>query len=112
MSRSPVAGGAQAPQATARGAPRSGRRTLLAWAFALGSAGRIAAYVPTMAAILATGDSSQHSLWTWATWLVANLTMAAWLYEEKGHRLCASAWVATVNAAMCMAVMAVIAGCR
>ena len=49
----------------------------LTWAFTLFNSVRTLAYLPTMWAIWASGDSSQHSLWTWCTWLGANATMAA-----------------------------------
>ena len=60
---------------------------VLAWAFTLFNSVRVAAYLPTMWAICQSGDSSQHSLWTWCTWLGANATMAAWLYETHGRRI-------------------------
>jgi hypothetical protein len=73
---------------------------------------RAASYLPTIWAIHVSGDSSQHSLWTWGTWLGANLTMAAWLYEQNGQRLGRAALVSLGNAAMCTATVAVIAAHR
>jgi hypothetical protein len=49
----------------------------LTWAFLLLTGARLAAYMPTVWAILQTRDSRQHSLWTWLIWVGANLTMAA-----------------------------------
>ncbi len=62
-----------------------------------------------MWAIQASGDSSQHSLWTWTTWLGANLTMAAWLYEHNGQRLDRAVMVNLCNATMCAGTIALIA---
>ena len=80
---------------------RAAYLALLTWAFTLFSSLRVVSYLPTMWAIQASGDSSQHSLWTWLTWLGANLTMAAWLYEHNGQRLDRAAIVNLVNATMC-----------
>lgn len=82
----------------------TGRRLyleLLTWAFTLFNSVRVLAYLPTMWAIHASGDSSQHSLWTWCTWLGANATMAAWLHEHNGRRMNRAVWVNCGNAAMC-----------
>ena len=62
---------------------------------------RILAYAPTLWAIYASGDSSQHSLWTWCIWLGSNLTMAAWLYETHDRHMNRVAVVNLSNAAMC-----------
>lgn len=88
-------------------APGSGRGRqhylrLLAWAFALFSTARVAAYLPTLFAILQSASSTQHSLWTWITWTGANATMAAWLYEHNGQRLDKAAAVSLCNAGMCL----------
>lgn len=81
---------------------------VLTWSFALFNTVRVAAYLPTMWAVLQSGDSNQHSLWTWLTWLGANLTTAAWLYEKDGRRLGRVAVVSACNAGMCLAVSALI----
>jgi hypothetical protein len=78
-------------------------------AFALFSSVRVLAYLPTIWAIYQTGDSSQHSIWTWLTWAGANVTMAAWLYEENGQRPNRAIVVSLCNAAMCAATTALIA---
>lgn len=70
-------------------------------AFALLNSCRILAYAPTLMAIYASGDSSQHSLWTWGIWCGSNLTTAAWLYETQGRRMGRVAAVSVSNAAMC-----------
>jgi hypothetical protein len=80
------------------------RRTYLAmltWAFTLFSSLRAVSYLPTLWAIHTSGDSSQHSLWTWCIWLGANMTMAAWLYEQNGQRLSKAVIVNLGNTAMC-----------
>jgi len=81
---------------------------VLTWAFTLFNSVRMLAYIPTMWAVQASGDSSQHSLWTWCTWLGANLTMAAWLYEQNGQRLGRAVVVNIGNAAMCAATVVLI----
>lgn len=75
---------------------------LLTWAFSFFSSVRLAAYLPTVWAIQTSGDSSQHSLWTWCTWMGANATMAAWLYEQNGQRLNRAVAVNIGNATMCL----------
>jgi hypothetical protein len=80
----------------------------LAWAFALFNSVRVASYLPTMWAIWQSGDSSQHSLITWVTWLGANATMSAWLFEANGGRIDRAVVVSAVNAAMCLGCAALI----
>lgn len=81
----------------------------LTWAFTLFNSIRMLAYLPTMWAIYANSDSSQHSLWTWCIWLGANATMAAWLYEENGQRMGRAVIVNLGNATMCAATVVLIA---
>ena len=105
-------GAARDPFHATRPASGGARRTylrLLTWAFTLFNSVRVFAYLPTLWAIVASGDSSQHSLWTWGTWLGANLTMAAWLYEQNGQRTNRAVIVNGCNALMCGMVLAVIA---
>ena len=85
---------------------------VLTWAFTLFSSLRVVSYLPAMAAIWQQGDSSQHSLLTWCTWLGANLTMAAWLHEHNGQRFNTAVRVNLINAAMCAATVALITWCR
>ncbi|MBK8528837.1 MAG: hypothetical protein IPL57_17725 [Rubrivivax sp.] len=91
--------------------PRSTYLWLLTWAFTLFSSLRLVAYLPTLSAIHSTGDSSQHSLWTWCSWFGANLTMAAWLYERE-RRFDRAVFVSIGNASMCLAAVALIVGYR
>jgi hypothetical protein len=86
--------------------------TVLTWAFTLFSSLRIVSYLPTMWAIHTSGDSSQHSLWTWLTWLGGNLTMAAWLYEHNDQRLDRAAIFNLVNATMCAGTIVLIVAHR
>lgn len=99
-----------------RRAPPSARRLAyrrgLAWAFAFFSSVRMLAYLPTIAAIWQTGDSSQHSLATWLTWFGANLTMALYLHEQEDGRTCKAVWVSAGNAAMCLATSVLIVAFR
>lgn len=101
--------GSRAVSATPGARPRvTLRLRLLTWAFTLFSSLRMVAYLPTIGAIAASGDASQHSLWTWGTWLGANLTMAAWLHEHNGGRVDRAVAVNLGNAAMCLVTVVLI----
>lgn len=96
----------------AHAAAASGRDrylTLLTWAFTLFNSVRVLSYLPTIWAIQASGNSDQHSLWTWCTWLGANATMALWLYEHEGRRMNRAIAINVGNAAMCLATVVTIA---
>jgi len=77
-------------------------------AFALFGTLRLVSYLPTLLAIHASGDSRQHSLWTWGIWLGSNFTMAAWLYEANGQQMNRAIGLSLCNAAMCAAAVALI----
>ncbi len=94
---------ADEPEAVRSMASRSMYVRLLTWSFTLFNTLRLFAYLPTLAAIQTSQDSSQHSLWTWGTWFGANLTMALWLYEQAGRRATRAAAVNLGNAVMCAA---------
>lgn len=83
-------------------APRATYLRVLTWAFSLFNSVRVFAYLPTLWAICASGDASQHSLLTWLTWAGANATMAAWLYENNGQRVNRAVVVNSCNASMCV----------
>lgn len=104
------------PRTSAAPAPAGPSRTayiaVLTWAFTLFNSVRVIAYLPTIGAIHASGDSSQHSLWTWLTWLGANVTMSAWLYEHNGQRADRAVIVNTGNACMCLVTATVIVAYR
>jgi hypothetical protein len=85
---------------------------VLTWSFTFFSSARILAYLPTLWAILASGDASQHSLWTWLTWFGSNLTMAAWLYEQDGQRPSRAVVVNLCNAFMCAIIVVLVAAYR
>ena len=85
---------------------------LLTWAFTLFSTARIAAYLPTLWAIWRSGDSSQHSLWTWCIWLGANTTMALWLLELNGRAISRAVLVNICNAVLCAATVVLIVSQR
>jgi hypothetical protein len=92
--------------------PKGDRQLYLAvltWSFTLFSSARLLAYLPTIWAIQQSGDASQHSLWTWITWLGSNLTMAAWLHEESQRRPSKAVRVNLGNATLCAVVVALIA---
>lgn len=87
---------------------RSAYLTALTWCFAFFSSARILAYLPTLWAIVQSGDANQHSLWTWLTWLGSNLTMALWLFEQGGQRTSRAVLVNVGNAVMCGAIVTLI----
>ncbi|HMW76259.1 MAG TPA: hypothetical protein PKL28_04900 [Rhodocyclaceae bacterium] len=96
---------ADAPRAAAAStAPRS--LSWLSGAFALFNSLRIVAYLPTLLAIHAEGQTNQHSLLTWLCFLGANATMAQWLYEQNGYRMNRAISVNVCNAVMCAAITA------
>jgi len=80
--------------------------------FAVFNSVRVLAYMPTIWAVAASGDSSQHSLWTWLTFLGGNATMAVWLWEQNHRRVTGAALASAGNALMCAAIVAVIAWTR
>ena len=92
--------------------PRSRYLAALGALFALFSSARVLAYLPTIWAVMATGDSSQHSLWTWFTFFGGNSTMAVWLWENNGRRCNAAIAASGGNALMCLAIIAAIAWTR
>lgn len=103
---------AAAPGARDPLAPAGLYARLLAWAFALFSSARIVAYLPTVWALWHSGDSQQHSLFTWITWTGANATMALWLWEQNGRRASRAVAVNLCNTAMCMATLVLIVALR
>ncbi len=82
-------------------AARLSWRRLCEAAFVLSNGARLLAYVPTLWAIHASGNSGQHSLWTWTTWLVSNITMAWWLCDRRPGPPDRAALVSVGNAVMC-----------
>lgn len=88
--------------------PRSLYLAVLTWTFTAFNSIRVLGYLPTVLAIVASGDSSQHSVLTWITWLGANGTMAAWLYEQNGQRLSKAVMVNIGNTTMCLMTTVVI----
>ncbi|RVU43744.1 hypothetical protein [Rubrivivax rivuli] len=103
---------AQAIAGSQRSLWRSRYLFVLTWAFTLLNSARVLSYLPTLWALVSSGDSSQHSLWTWGLWMCANITMAAWLYEQQGQRWNRAVAVNLVNASMCAATFMVIAALR
>jgi hypothetical protein len=116
MDQSPPAAGIDAtkvaPAKSVRTPWRTHYLTGLTWAFTLLNSARVLSYLPTLSALTQSGDSSQHSLWTWGMWAGANVTMAAWLYEQQGQRWSRAVAVNLVNASMCASTFAVIAALR
>lgn len=94
--------------AASAGARRSSYLVVLTWCFTFFNTARVLAYLPTVMSIVQQGDSTQYSLWTWLTWLGANITMAAWLFENNGARMNKAVAVSAANASMCLATAAVI----
>lgn len=87
-------------------------RRLLAWAFAGLGTLRVLSYGPTMVTIWQQGDSSQHSVLTWAIWLGAHLTMAAWLHEQEGGAAPGTVAVCLANALMCAGTLGLVLAFR
>jgi hypothetical protein len=87
---------------TAANPQRRAYLVILTWVFTLFSAGRLLAYLPIIHAIHASGDSSQHALFTWIVWCGANASMAAWLYETNEHRVDTAVLLNGGNASMCL----------
>lgn len=92
--------------------PRKRQLSLLSGSFAVFNSLRIVAYLPTLLAIQSGGQAEQHSLFTWLTFLGANLTMALWLHEQNGRRMNRAVAVNALNALMCGAIAASIAWLR
>ncbi len=92
--------------------PRRVYLAMLGRLFALFNTARVIAYLPTIWAVAMSGDSSQHSLWTWLTFLGGNATMAAWLWEHNGQRCNRAIVVSAGNALMCLGIVGVIAWTR
>lgn len=84
--------------------PGSVRLSLLSAAFALFNSLRIVAYLPTLAVIHSSGQTDQHSIFTWLTFFGAYLTMALWLHEQNGRRMNCAIAVNAFNAFMCGAI--------
>jgi hypothetical protein len=93
-------------------APRLRSLRMLSASFALFNGLRIVAYLPTLAAIQTSGQADQHSLFTWLTFLGANLTMALWLHEQNARRMNRAVAVNAFNALMCGAIACSIAWLR
>jgi len=107
-----MAAAAPLPAPALPGTPRGAYLALLGGLFSLFNSARILAYLPTLWAVALSGDSSQHSLWTWATFLGGNATMALWLWEQNGRRCNRAILVSAVNALMCLSIVGVIAWTR
>jgi hypothetical protein len=90
--------------------PRS--LSLLSGAFAIFNGLRIVAYLPTLSAIHSSAHADQHSLFTWLTFLGANVTMALWLHQQNGRRMTRAVAVNAFNALMCGAIAASIGWLR
>lgn len=84
---------------------------LLTGAFAFFNTVRLATYLPTLWTIHDSGQSDQHSLVTWVSWMLANLSTGLWLYERSRH-VDGVAALSFGNAAMCAAVSLLIAWYR
>ena len=81
---------------------------VLCWLFTLFNSARVLAYLPTIWALHVSGDSSQHSVWTWCLWVGGNVTMAAWLFEQNGRRIDKPVAVSVCNAGMCFLTLVLI----
>jgi len=98
----------ESPFKRSRGSLRSRYLAVLNAAFVLFNSTRLLTYLPTMWAVHASGDSSQHSLFTWIAWVGANASMAGWAYENNGQRVNKLVVVSLGNATMCLAMCVLI----
>ena len=96
----------------AAGSGRQRYQAVLGWAVTLLGSVRLLSYLPTLWAIVSSGQSDQHALTTWLTWAAANGSMAAWLYEQHGRRFDCTVLINAGNATMCLLTAAVIAAFR
>ena len=96
------------PRSRSRLTARAAYLAILTWSFTLFNSIGVIAYLPTVLAILQNGNSDQHSLWTWCSWVGANATMACWLYEENGQKLNRAVVVNMGNTVMCAVTLAII----
>jgi hypothetical protein len=94
------------------GAPRKMYLAVLAGLFTFFNAARVMAYLPTIWLVAASGDSSNHSLWTWAVFLGSNVTMTLWIWEQGGRRCNRIVAVSASNSLMCLGIIAVIVWAR
>lgn len=83
-------------------------RRLLNWSTNLFGSIRVFTYVPTIMTLVASADSSQYNLLTWAAWVMANASMTASIYESNGRKLTNLVLVNAGNTMMCLVTMAVI----
>ena len=88
------------------------RQGLISASFAFFNTLRIVGYLPTLLAIQASGQSDQHSLFTWAVFFGANTSMALWLHEQNGHRINRAVVANAFNALMCACIAVCIAWIR
>ena len=69
---------------------------------------RALTYIPTILTLMASANSSQHSVWTWASWILANITMIMLLYERNGRKADSVILIQLANTIMCIVTTAVI----
>ncbi len=112
MTAEPSSTSRPAPAAPAAPATGATYRQLLTWAFTLFSSVRVLSYLPTLWAICASGDSSQHSLWTWFIWSGSNLLTGLWHFEGRQRRMDCTTAVLWINAALCAAAFVLVAAYR
>ena len=83
-------------------------RRILNWSTNLFGSIRVLTYVPTIMTLVASADSSQYNLLTWAAWVMANASMTASIYESNGRKMTNLVLVNAGNTLMCLVTMAVI----
>lgn len=69
---------------------------------------RALTYIPTILTLMASANSSQHSLWTWISWILANGTMTMLLYERNDRKADSVILIQLANTVMCVVTTAVI----
>jgi hypothetical protein len=92
--------------------PRALYLAALGWAVtSLGSV-RLVSHLPTLWAVHACGDSSQHALTTWFTWAAANAAMAGCVYQQRGRPADYAVVINACNAVMCLLTASLITAYR
>jgi hypothetical protein len=87
--------------------------TAVSWAYVFWNTVRILTYLPTVRMLLQPDASARHhSLASWGSWVLSNLTLALYLFEQSGHAFNALVLLNSGNALMCCITCALIVRLR
>ena len=80
---------------------------VLKWTTNLTSSLRVITYAPTILTLFASADSTQYNLLSWSTWVIANASLTASLYDQNGRKFdymiqinCCNTFMSLVTAAV------------